>query len=53
MNLGGDYFMKMTPEDYQPGIGLRPGGERPDLEPKFYKSIKQCMNQLLHIAVKG
>jgi chloramphenicol 3-O phosphotransferase len=23
----------MTPERYQPGIGLRPGGERPDLEP--------------------
>jgi chloramphenicol 3-O phosphotransferase len=25
--------MQMTPERYQPGIGLRPGGERPDLEP--------------------
>ncbi len=23
----------MTPEKYWPGIGLRPGGERPDLEP--------------------
>lgn len=33
MNLGVDGFMKMTPERYQPGIGLRPGGERPDLEP--------------------
>jgi len=33
MNLGVDQFMKMTPERYQPGIGLRPGGERPDLEP--------------------
>jgi len=33
MNLGVDHFMKMTPERYQPGIGLRPGGERPDLEP--------------------
>lgn len=33
MNLGVDNFMKMTPERYQPGIGLRPGGERPDLEP--------------------
>lgn len=33
MNLGVDNFMKMTPEGYQPGIGLRPGGERPDLEP--------------------
>ena len=33
MNLGVDQFMQMTPERYQPGIGLRPGGERPDLEP--------------------
>ncbi|TCN22561.1 chloramphenicol phosphotransferase CPT family protein [Mesobacillus foraminis] len=33
MNLGVDRFMQMTPEKYQPGIGLRPGGERPDLEP--------------------
>ncbi|WEG13270.1 chloramphenicol phosphotransferase [Pullulanibacillus sp. KACC 23026] len=33
MNLGVDAFMKMTPDRYQPGIGLRPGGERPDLEP--------------------
>ena len=33
MNLGVDRFMQMTPERYLPGIGLRPGGERPDLEP--------------------
>lgn len=33
MNLGVDRFMQMTPTRYQPGIGLRPGGERPDLEP--------------------
>lgn len=33
MNLGVDRFMQMTPNRYQPGIGLRPGGERPDLEP--------------------
>ena len=33
MNVGVDRFMMMTPEKYQPGIGLRPGGERPDLEP--------------------
>ncbi len=32
MNLGVDHFKPMTPERYQPGIGLRPGGERPDLE---------------------
>jgi len=33
MNLGLDNFKSMTPERYQPGIGLRPGGEAPDLEP--------------------
>jgi chloramphenicol 3-O phosphotransferase len=32
MNLGVDHCMAMTPARYQPGIGLRPGGERPDLE---------------------
>ena len=26
INLGVDSFMKMTPQRYQPGIGLRPGG---------------------------
>ena len=33
MNLGVDRFQPMTPGRYLPGIGLRPGGERPDLEP--------------------
>ncbi len=33
MNLGVDRFKQMTPGRYQPGLGLRPGGERPDLEP--------------------
>jgi chloramphenicol 3-O phosphotransferase len=33
LNVGVDVHMQATPERYQPGIGLRPGGERPDLEP--------------------
>ena len=34
MNLGVDVFMRdVMPPQYRPGIGLRPGGERPDLEP--------------------
>ncbi|WP_412538178.1 chloramphenicol phosphotransferase [Longispora sp. K20-0274] len=33
MNVGVDRFMGMTPARFQPGMGLRPGGERPDLEP--------------------
>lgn len=33
MNLGVDAFSEhVTPERLRPGIGLRPGGERPDLE---------------------
>lgn len=34
LNLGVDVFVReVTPSRCQPGIGLRPGGERPDLEP--------------------
>src|SRR6266496_397153 len=33
MNLGVDVFsLAVTPPRYRPGIGLRPGGERPDVE---------------------
>lgn len=31
--LGVDHSMRSMPERLWPGIGLRPGGERPDLEP--------------------
>lgn len=34
VNLGVDAYMSgVMPRRYRPGIGLRPGGERPDLEP--------------------
>lgn len=34
VNLGVDAFVRdVTPPRFRPGIGLRPGGERPDLEP--------------------
>ena len=42
MNMGVDRFMAMTPKNCLPGIGLRPGGERPDLEEKigrFYRAM--------------
>jgi chloramphenicol 3-O phosphotransferase len=32
INLGVDVVVAATPERFRPGIGLRPGGERPDLE---------------------
>lgn len=34
VNLGVDTWFRATPERSRPGIGLRPGGERPDLEPR-------------------
>ena len=46
MNLGMDNFKRMTPSRYQPGIGLRPGGERPDLEPlvaTLYRGMYQAI----------
>ncbi|MGV1835097.1 chloramphenicol phosphotransferase CPT family protein [Rhizobium rhizogenes] len=43
MNLGVDTYVRhATPQRYWPGIGLRPGGERPDLEalvPRFYAAL--------------
>jgi chloramphenicol 3-O phosphotransferase len=32
LNVGVDAFADVTPRQLRPGIGLRPGGERPDLE---------------------
>lgn len=56
MNLGVDRFMAMTPQRYQPGIGLRPGGELPDLEPlvpvlyaALYESIAAHSRLGLHV----
>lgn len=42
INFGVDASMAMTPEKLQPGIGLRPGGEFPDLEPtvkQLYRAV--------------
>ena len=46
INLGVDNYMRCIPARYQPGIGLRPGGERPDLEPvveKLYLALYQSL----------
>jgi chloramphenicol 3-O phosphotransferase len=47
MNLGVDvYGREVTSERYRPGIGLRPGGERPDLEPLipvFYAALYESI----------
>lgn len=43
MNLGVDVFVReVTPERYRPGMGLRPGGDRPELRPlvaAFYRAL--------------
>jgi chloramphenicol 3-O phosphotransferase len=42
MNVGVDSSRLTTPPRWQPGIGLRPGGERPDIEaviPQLYATL--------------
>jgi chloramphenicol 3-O phosphotransferase len=59
LNLGVDVFgRQVTPPRYRPGIGLRPGGERPDLEPlvpvfyaAMYESIAAHSRLGLHVVV--
>lgn len=46
INLGVDVYMKAIPEKYQPGIGLRPGGEKPEMEPlivSMYEALYSAM----------
>ena len=47
LNLGVDVFVRqVTPERLRPGIGLRPGGERPDLEaviPALYAAMYESI----------
>ncbi len=59
MNLGVDAWVRqVTPPRFRPGIGLRPGGERPDLEPlvqvmyaALYESIAAHSRLGLNVAV--
>jgi chloramphenicol 3-O phosphotransferase len=59
MNLGVDTFARsVTPSRYRPGMGLRPGGERPDLEAvlpalfaAFYESVAAHSREGLHVVV--
>ena len=46
MNLGVDSYEQITPPQLRPGIGLRPGGERPDLEvfvPRLYAGLYESI----------
>jgi chloramphenicol 3-O phosphotransferase len=58
LNLGVDAFAHVTPEGLRPGIGLRPGGERPDLEnavvalfDALYASVVACSRSGLNVVV--
>jgi chloramphenicol 3-O phosphotransferase len=55
INLGVDRYKPMTPARYQPGIGLRPGGERPDLEPLVviqYRAMYRAIAQHSRLGLK-
>ncbi|MDX8477773.1 chloramphenicol phosphotransferase [Mesorhizobium sp. VK24D] len=46
VNLGVDAYAQVTPPRLRPGIGLRPGGERPDLEthvPRLYAALHESI----------
>jgi len=56
VNMGVDHYREMLPEHFQPAIGLRPGGERPDMEPlvatlyqALYASIAAHSRLGLHV----
>jgi len=59
MNLGVDVFARhVTPARYRPGMGLRPGGERPEIEAlipaffaAFYDSVAAHSRHGLNVVV--
>ena len=58
INLGVDAWAGAIPEGLRPGIGLRPGGERPDLEDAvvalfdaLYASVVACSRSGLNVVV--
>ncbi|QUS58523.1 chloramphenicol phosphotransferase CPT family protein [Pseudovibrio brasiliensis] len=54
MNLGVDVVVKhMTPAHLKPGIGLRPGGERPDLEHYVFRSYSALYKSIAAHAALG
>lgn len=58
LNVGVDAFMHASPDRYHPSIGLRPGCERPDLEPlvfaiyeSLFESISVVSRSGIHVVV--
>lgn len=53
LNLGVDSMAASTPPDLMPGIGLRPGGERPHLEPAVVKLYDLLFASIRYAAESG
>jgi chloramphenicol 3-O phosphotransferase len=53
INWGVDAFNATLPEGLMPGIGLRPGGERPDLEPEVIRLYGVYFGALARFAEAG
>ena len=53
IGLGVDLVMASTPPSLLPGIGLRPGGERPDLEPFVRLSYRALFDAIAAHARQG
>jgi len=53
VNHGVDAVMASTPADLLPGIGLRPGGERPDLEASLPQMFEEMYTEVARLARTG
>jgi chloramphenicol 3-O phosphotransferase len=53
VNLGVDQINASLPEKQLPGIGLRPGGERPDLEPTVVRLYAELYDEIAERARAG
>lgn len=53
VNHGVDASMAATPPEFLPGVGLRPGGERPDLEPEVERLYIDLWERVAALAAVG
>ena len=53
VNLGVDAMNAELPKELLPGIGLRPGGERPDLEPMVVRLYAELYDEIAELARAG
>ncbi len=53
VNLGVDAMSAALPKEMLPGIGLRPGGERPELEPTVVRLYAELYDEIAELARAG